>query len=209
MSKTKTCPNGHAMDPSWDRCPYCEAQKKSGSDTPVEQGRRSTIDLSQSESVNSPKRETIVGDDIPSPSPPQGRETIVLPTDNSDAFPTDSQAKDSRKIVAVLVSYSWVKGGQIFPVREGKNYIVRGGANSPEQNYDIKVPQDQRMSNPHALILCRSGKYEIIDQTSSNGTFLNGEILSSNLSFDLNNNDEIKTGSTLWIFLKIDNNQDN
>lgn len=60
------------------------------------------------------------------------------------------------------------------------------------------------MSSEHALILCRHGMFEIIDQTSANGTFLNGEMLIANQSTKLPNCAEIKTGDTLWTFFKIE-----
>lgn len=27
-AQARKCPNGHVMDPNWERCPYCEAKKK-------------------------------------------------------------------------------------------------------------------------------------------------------------------------------------
>jgi pSer/pThr/pTyr-binding forkhead associated (FHA) protein len=60
------------------------------------------------------------------------------------------------------------------------------------------------MSSEHALILCRHGTYEIIDQASSNGTFLNGKILRANNSTEIPNYGKIETGSTLWTFIQIE-----
>ncbi len=197
------CPNGHIMDPNWDQCPYCEAQNRSRQIIDPAEGRK-TIVLTPTENSPRPERKTIVGD---IPSAPRGRETLVLPSDGLDCPVTESQViADTRKIVGVLVSYSWVPGGQIYPVREGKNYITKGNNETGESGsgYDISVSQDERMSRGHALILCRAGRYEIIDQESSNGTFLNGELLASHLSVELQNNDEIKTGSTLWFFVMIE-----
>ena len=195
------CPNGHVMDPNWDSCPYCDAQKKSRQE--VDATRKPTIDLTYTDDNAEPHVRRTLVDGISSVS--QSRRTIVLPQDGVDAPASGKQVNDYRKIVGVLVSYSWIPSGQIYPIREGKNYITSGNGDSmpSDQTYNIQVPQDQRMSRVHALILYRAGKYEIIDQESSNGTFINGEILPSNLSVELNNNDEIKTGSTLWTFIKI------
>lgn len=200
----RKCPNGHAMDPSWDSCPYCMAQERSNhKDIMPDGARQPTIILGQPEKTNAPQKRTIV-QAIPQPSP-GGRKTMVMPSENSTAPPKESQPADTRKIVGVLVTYTWVPGGQLFPVREGKNYLGSGVAGFPSssQGCDIQVPHDDRMSGVHALILCRSGKNEIIDQQSSNGTFLNGEMLMSNQSVELDDNAEIKTGSTLWTFVKI------
>jgi len=190
------------MDPNWDSCPYCAAEQRSNQKTSMAQGKP-TIVLEPTVNTNNPERRTIVGD-IPRPSP--GGPTMVLPSEASNATLEGSQFKDTRKIVGALVTYSWVPGGQLFPIREGRNYIGIGGAGtvSSGQGCDIQVPQDAKMSRVHALILCRSGKNEIIDQQSSNGTFLNGEMLFSNQSVHLDHNAEIKTGSTLWTFIKIE-----
>lgn len=228
---SRKCPKGHVMDPNWDSCPYCEAQERSNQKTSAAEGRP-TVVLDNAPNNNVTGIRTVVGEMPPSPGvakgtpttvldqakrdnvtekrtmvgempPPSGDpETMVMPSDTYSGPTNHSQASDTRKIVGVLVSYSWVPGGQIFPVREGKNYI--GKENSSGQNCDIQVPQDAKMSRVHALILCRAGNYEIIDQESSNGTFLNDEVLPSNLSVALENHAEFKTGSTLWTFIMID-----
>ena len=48
---------------------------------------------------------------------------------------TPSVAKD-RKIVGILVTYSWTPEGQVFPVREGRNFIGR------DRECEICVPDD-------------------------------------------------------------------
>ena len=203
------CSKGHAMDPSWDSCPYCAAEETAAQKSPgneavgkpaiglsSESVDKPTIDLTPAEPAGHAGRKTIVGD-IPQPS--NERQTIVHSSDQISNPPISNAQNDTRKIVGALVTYSWVQGGQIFPVREGKNFIGSVG-----QSCDVLMSQDAKMSGVHALILCRSGKNELIDQQSSNGTFLNGEILSSNQSVDLDNYAEIKTGSTLWTFVKIE-----
>jgi len=60
------------------------------------------------------------------------------------------------------------------------------------------------MSAEHALILCRQGNYEIIDQETTNGTFVNNSLLKANLSADLPNYAKIQTGGTEWTFIKVD-----
>jgi pSer/pThr/pTyr-binding forkhead associated (FHA) protein len=104
-----------------------------------------------------------------------------------------------------LVTYTWRGEGELFPIREGKNFIGSGDVSSEayHRSCDVLVPQDNTMSAEHALILCRQGNYEIIDQISSNGTFLGGQMLRANQGTDLPNYAEIKTGSTLWTFIKV------
>lgn len=113
---------------------------------------------------------------------------------------------DTRRILGVLITYTWRPEGELFPVREGKNFIGRDKINSDasHRSCDVQVPQDSRMSGEHALILCRHGRHDIIDQMSSNGTFLKGELLISNQSTELPSYAEIQTGSTVWTFVKIE-----
>jgi pSer/pThr/pTyr-binding forkhead associated (FHA) protein len=113
---------------------------------------------------------------------------------------------DTRRIVGALITYTWLPQGELFPVREGKTFIGSGDISSEadHRSCDVHVPQDRRMSAEHALILCRQGTYEIIDQTSSNGTFLNGKMLKANNSTEIPNYAKIETGATLWTFIQID-----
>jgi pSer/pThr/pTyr-binding forkhead associated (FHA) protein len=114
-------------------------------------------------------------------------------------------AGETRRITGILVTYTWQGAGEIFPIREGKNFIGSGEISSEAEHRicDVCVPQDNTMSAEHALILCRQGNYEILDQISSNGTFLAGQMLKANQGTDLPNYAEIKTGSTLWTFIKV------
>jgi hypothetical protein len=112
---------------------------------------------------------------------------------------------DTRRIVGVIVTYSWRPEGQLFTVREGKNYIGadRVSSEPDHQLCHILIPNDTKMSAEHALILCRHGRYDIIDQKSSNGTFL-GEELVPLQGAELPNYAEIRTGATVWSFIKIE-----
>ena len=94
---------------------------------------------------------------------------------------------DTRRLTGMLVTFTWRPEGEYFPVREGKNFIGSGDVSSEavHRSCDIQVPQDNTMSSEHALILCRQGDYEILDQNSSNGTFLGGQMLKSNQGADL------------------------
>jgi len=105
-----------------------------------------------------------------------------------------------------LVTYTWHPEGQLFPVREGKTFIGSGDISSEafHRSCDVQIPEDRRMSGEHALILCRHGAYEIIDQTSSNGTFLNDRMLRANASTEIPHYAKIQTGFTVWTFIHIE-----
>lgn len=194
-NRRDTCPAGHKMDPNWEQCPYCEAEKRARQKT------------SPAQFVASSKRkDTVV------PINPKGRDkgregqTKQMPASPGYGPGGHVGEGETRRIVGVLISYTWRPEGDLFPIREGRNYIGRDKISSDpyHRDCDIIIPEDDRMSGTHALILCRHGNYEVIDQEASNGTFLNGEMLMANQSTKLKNYAEIKTGHTLWTFIKIE-----
>lgn len=190
----RQCPKGHTMDPNWEgECPYCEAEKRSRKKTDRADFRVSADDRKTRVGVVNPK--------------PEGRVTKTIPAGGGHAKAGGHiGAGDTRQVVGVLATYTWLPQGALFPIREGKNFIGsdKVSSDASHQDCDVQISQDRRMSGEHALILCRQGIYEIIDQTSSNGTFLNGVMLSANQSQQLKNYSEIKAGSTVFTFIKIE-----
>jgi pSer/pThr/pTyr-binding forkhead associated (FHA) protein len=71
-------------------------------------------------------------------------------------------------LTGFLVSYSLSRQGQFFPLREGRQTIGKG------QSMRIKI-NDALLSEEHALILCRGGKFIFEDRLSSNGSVVNGQ----------------------------------
>jgi hypothetical protein len=134
-----------------------------------------------------------LGASPPAPTGVNGKGTVVGTT-------------DTRPITGALITYSWRPEGQLFPIRAGKNFVGRGeiGSEAVQRNCDVLVTQDEQMSGEHALILCQQGKHQIIDQMSSNGTFLNGQMLMANQTTELGNYATIQTGRTMWTFIKVD-----
>lgn len=188
----RQCPKGHSMDPNWVNCPYCEAEEKSK--------QRS---LRKETPASSAGRKTRVG---MQPAGGPGRETKVMQPVKAPAGVGAAGGSDPKRIMGVLISYTWNPSGDLYAVREGKNFIgsEKVSSDASHQECDIQVPFDTKMSAEHALILCRHGKYEIIDQASTNGTFLNENLLPANQSNELTNYASLKTGDTLWTFVKID-----
>jgi pSer/pThr/pTyr-binding forkhead associated (FHA) protein len=113
-------------------------------------------------------------------------------------------AGDTRRIVGALITYTWNTAGDLFPVKEGKNFIGAGEVHSDasHQQCEVLISQDPRMSAEHALILYRHGRYDLYDQQSSNGTFLGNEMIPTS-GTELPNNAVIRTGSTVWAFVKL------
>ena len=134
------------------------------------------------------------------------RKTRILGPDEQHFAADVRKPKDTRKITAIMVTFSWLPEGELHIIREGKNFIgrTRVASDASHQDCDIQVARDKRMSGEHALILCRQGNFELIDMHSANGTLLNGTMLKSDDANDLPDRATIKTGDTLWTFIKIE-----
>src|SRR5262245_12208758 len=103
----RKCAKGHLMDPSWEVCPYCEAEQRSKQKT---RGFE-TIDSSD-------RHRTIVGTVRANPSE-GNRITKTMPIEVGKGGHVG--AGETRRITGVLVTYTWRGEGEIFEIREGKN----------------------------------------------------------------------------------------
>ena len=218
----KTCPNGHVYDQSiyGDTCPLCPPQANAEIGTPI----NPTI----AAPGGSPGAHTRVvppsapGSSIPNVGPtmqPQidptgstkvasnvqqliqsgGQSTTAKTTIRRPTGLMGGAAKpgdDGRKLVGFLVTYNRTPMGKAFNIYEGRNYIGR------DASCDISIPDDNQMSGKHMLIRYLSGnnKFSFKDEMSSNGTYVNKELLDEG---ELQNYDIIRVGSTLFIFIAI------
>jgi pSer/pThr/pTyr-binding forkhead associated (FHA) protein len=105
-----------------------------------------------------------------------------------------------RKIVALLVSYSWKPEGEVFPIFEGRNLI--GSALECE----VCIGSDPQMSGKHATLIFRSGIFLLDDASSMNGTFLDEEDVLEKVR--LGNYAHIRTGATQFVFIVINPEED-
>lgn len=223
----RLCPAGkHPMDPAWTSCPYCSgsqpavnpsagvaagsphpgAQAQGNPPVPTPPGGRkrppTTPENQPSPSPNpgqqkpdpapapSGRKKTEFGDVAPQPQPAsQGQQSQPAP-------PRPAQP-GSRRIVAMLVTYTWQSQGQIFPVCEGRNYLGR------DADCEICMEADPQMSGHHSAIYYRGGNFEITDEGSMNGVLVNGTYAPVRGSLPLENNVIIKTGATTWRFIVI------
>lgn len=129
-----------------------------------------------------------------------------LPLSSSQSSGVRMDSADNRKIVGVLVTYSRVPEGELFAVREGRTHIGAGDIkeDTGHRRVDVHFPKDELLSEDHALILVQQKKFWIRDLDSVNGTSVNGNQLRPNTAEDLPNNAVIKTGKTVFNFLKIE-----
>ncbi len=219
----RLCPAGrHPMDPAWSACPYCAgsfgAEPPSPPPPPKPPGERkrapTEIERPAGGASYPPVPETNPVPP-PSPSPPPseaksrpktsfhaaiGQTTQVTPPGGTPAasVPATPQAPiTGRRIVAVLVTYSWLPDGQIFPLYEGRNYIGR------DADCEVSLAFDERLSGRHAAIFFRGEFFEVTDERSMNGTFLNGKSVPLTGALALPNYATLRTGDTVWRFVVI------
>ncbi|KAA0265284.1 MAG: FHA domain-containing protein [Chlorobiota bacterium] len=188
----KTCANGHQF--SGDRCPYCPADDLySGVPTVIDETGPSMND-----------DRTRIDQAAPSIRPAAGglddRTQIVTSQAATAGGPTlpplGSAAANpvGRKIVGFLVSYDLDPLGTVFNIYEGRNLVGRVAPAS------VLIP-DTTVSDKHALILFRDGKFFLADELSTNGTFVNDEAIEDKVK--LSDRDEVRFGKVIMRFIII------
>ena len=144
---------------------------------------------------------------VPPPAPL--RPGVPLQTPSADARKTVYRQKSpaggvltrtpaeiaQRRIVGILVTYSWNPDGEIFPIREGRNLIGR------DPDCDVCVSVDHAMSGHNTHITFRTN-FVVGDLISMSGTDVNGEPIEQQFQ-PLLNYSTIRAGSTKFIFISI------
>lgn len=95
-------------------------------------------------------------------------------------------------LAGFLVSYDANPLGQSWPIVQGSNQLGRAGAGA---DADIELPH-ATVSSRHAVLLAsaRPGRLLLIDQASTNGTFVNETALQPDQQWPLRDNDVIRFG---------------
>lgn len=96
MSATKMCPNGHVMEATWDRCPYCPDPGKMGR-APIPPTR-----VAMSADIPAP---------TPVPKPAAAKKTVVM------------QEATKAPVVGWFVALTGKHKGEDFRIKEGKNVV--------------------------------------------------------------------------------------
>jgi len=104
--------------------------------------------------------------------------------------------KERKKLTGFLVTYSLSPNGEFFPLFEGKNIIGRS------ESANVSIQSDSGISDRHLSILYRAvdRKFKFKDEQSSNGTFINEQLLDDG---ELKNLDMIRVGTTRLLFMEI------
>jgi hypothetical protein len=108
----------------------------------------------------------------------------------------DVKPLEGKKLAAFLVTYSHNPLGDYYPVFEGRNYIGR------ETSSSICITNDDLLSSKHFSILYRSvdKKFKFRDEQSSNGSFVNEELIDEG---ELKHLDVIRLGATKLLLIVI------
>ncbi|HEX4966508.1 MAG TPA: FHA domain-containing protein [Thermoanaerobaculia bacterium] len=205
------CPSGrHPMDPGWETCPYCAASDawttRPSSQQPGAQappplppplpGQQRQPTMVEGAAAPAP-RAAAAAPPRPAPPPPpppagggSSRRKTVFATENEGG---PAVSPGMRRIVAVLVTYTWRADGEMFAVREGRNYL------GSSLECEIHLASDPQMSARHATILYRGKDFWIDDEKSMNGTYVNGEVIEEKQR--LSDHATIRTGATVWHFV--------
>lgn len=217
----KQCPNGHIYDQSiyGDTCPLCPSAATSANaqqanptiavqDEIPQDGHTKLMQPKPMAAAGPqpargiPLQADPVGSTRVAPSirqqqatQPQGGKTVIRHAASMTAGGV-KPGEEARKLVGFLVTYNRTPMGRAFNIYEGRNVIGR------DASCDISIPDDNQMSGKHMSIRYLSGnnKFRFHDEMSSNGTYVNKELLDDG---ELQNYDIIRIGSTLFIFIAI------
>ncbi len=212
----KSCPKCHGQSPDTaPSCQHCGTVLDQGvisraggppvgrTTTIVEPQRSDTLDLRPTPPSAPPPSALPVPDPSSTPGKGGGRRghTVYMPppaepSSQAAGAPAAGPSAAARKVVAILVTYSWKPDGQVFPVREGRNLIGRG------DECDIRIPEDPMLSQVNSHITFRQN-FVLGDMVSMSGTDLNGSPVEEQFR-PLENHATIRTGSTHWHFVIVD-----
>lgn len=103
-------------------------------------------------------------------------------------FPTDGP----RTLVGFLVSYDNVDVGQYWPIHQGRNVLGRQGAAT---GLDIEIAHPTT-SSLHAVLLASANPVRVVveDTRSTNGTFVNDNLLAPGQRWELRDGDRLRFG---------------
>ncbi|MDR0881627.1 MAG: FHA domain-containing protein [Candidatus Adiutrix sp.] len=182
------CPNGHIAPEGTQFCPWCGADIRPGGGGGT-QKIQDTENYRDTVPLNQPGAETGGRRTVTLTRPGDKRTIIKRPGD--DSSPDAGQAR----LVGFLVSYTLSPSGKFFELREGRQNIGSGRASR------IQV-EDKMLSEEHAIILYRQGRFIFEDRLSSNGSSLNGQEAIGQL--ELKQGDQLTLGSHTYIFVCIE-----
>ncbi|MFW5628523.1 MAG: FHA domain-containing protein [Candidatus Cloacimonadaceae bacterium] len=182
QDKFKTCKNGHNYDASLDSCPFCPSGDRtiSGAETMVDSSAhdrdKTVIDIGKPRMSGASRGAEVVNRDA----------TMIYPAPGKGSDAVADAGAGLRKLVGWLVTFDINPVGQDYKIHVGRHII--GSRNT----CDIMI-QQAGVSGEHAILLYRNEKLILQDNLSTNGTFVNDEMIEDKI--ELQNDDVIKVGS--------------
>jgi hypothetical protein len=121
-----------------------------------------------------------------------GRPAAPLPASGGRDLAIDFPLDGPRTLVGFLVSYENVEIGQYWPIHQGRNVLGRQGAAT---GLDVEISHPTT-SSLHALLLAtaRPGRIVVEDTSSTNGTFVNDNMLAPGQRWELRDGDRVRFG---------------
>jgi hypothetical protein len=204
----RRCAAGHPMAADWSECPQCKLEKGAARSTQVEQPSGTDTQanpVSAGTVGGSERRPTRVFEtNAPSPSPsPARRDTKVFEDNEVGEKRREPPPPTGRPLTGVLYTFTWKRVGQLFQIRAGRNYAGTAETTREGDVTDILLSDDTTMSGTHFLILHSAGKYWISDCNSTNGTFVDGNLITPQGGVELKDDAKILAGNTVFVFKKV------
>lgn len=174
LKSHKTCKSGHNYDASLEHCPYCPRPETLGGiktqiDSEPPAMDKTVVDMSSSRLSNQASYPAGASD-----------KTVIYGSGQKE-----TPQAEPRKLVGWLVTFDIDPAGTDFRLTVGRHKIGRGAEN------EIVINQPG-VSELHATLLYRAGKFLLQDNLSVNGTFVNGDMIADKT--ELNNGDVIRMG---------------
>ena len=202
------CPKGHYYKDEFEECPFCKAAAEMEAEAaapaaPVSGETMLAPDAGETILVPDAGETRLAPDPVaPAPHAPVHPADVsgatmlidhsVRKDPDSGEFRVMEDTRGYRKLVGWLVSYTIDEMGVDFKLFEGRNMIGR----DPSCAVCVKDPA---ASLNHAMLLYRSGRYSIMDQQSTSGTFVNDEDIELDPRY-LKDGDLIRIGQTVFKF---------
>jgi hypothetical protein len=126
------------------------------------------------------------------PAPAPGGTGRPGPLQPGRDLTADFQPEGPRTLVGFLVSYESVDDGQYWPIHQGRNVLGRQGAAT---GLDVEISHPTT-SSLHAVLLAtsRPGRVLVEDTSSTNGTFVNDNVLAPGQRWELRDGDRVRFG---------------
>lgn len=214
------CPNGHTYDDAiyGDNCPYCPTKVNHVHDPNPVQEESTRVMNSGPSPIMTPPQDANIEMEKPTEVIPNNlgnvngapeyvkehtqihhiKDQQVKRAPNPDPNETVAIPENGRRIVGVLASYNNNPNGNVFYIYEGRTIVGKDPSSC-----DAVIKGDSGVSGRHLIILYREveDKFWLIDDNTSNGTFLNGAFAGDKTQ--IHTNDVITIGSTKLVFWAI------